>query len=336
MNKPTSKTVSVVLATHNGAQYVEEQIKSIAAQTLAPLELIISDDASTDNTLQIIQDVLAQCHFSTKIIRNEKALGFRDNFLKACLLARGDFIAFSDQDDVWRPTKLETCSQFFEDRTVSLIAHAATLIDNASNPIGMFRQGITNTTVKPPLSYDPWDTFWGFSMVFRREIIELVDIQDRIIDYIVPSERLAHDRWVMLLGQMVGATAEIKDPLVGYRQHATNLFGSQRRKHSAFDLRRRSEIYIDATSQMLDVVAKMPTDTNESFPLFDKDRCHRFLSSALLQLTRRHTIYESASTSTAFRQIWACLSQGSYRNVHDGSMRWKSLMRDAKFAALGA
>ena len=338
MSKSTSKTVSVVLAAHNGAKYIEEQIRSIAVQTLPPFELIISDDASTDNTLQIVQDVLSECDFTVKTIRNERALGFRDNFLQACLLAQGDFIAFCDQDDVWHPTKLEKCSEFFEDKSVSLIVHAARLIDDNSNQIGMFRQGITNTTIKPPLSYDPWGTFWGFSMVFRRELIELIDIRDRFIDYIVPSELIAHDRWVMLLGQMVGAIAEIEDPLVNYRQHANNLFGegSRTRKRPPVDIRKRSETYIKATSQMIGVASKIPTDANESFPLFDKDRCLQFLGSALLQLTRRHSIYESTSKSTAFRQIWECLSEGSYRGVHDGTIRWKSLLRDVKFAALGA
>src|SRR5882672_7797772 len=140
MSKCSSKTVSVVLAAHNGAKYIEEQIGSIAVQTLAPFELIVSDDASTDNTLQVIQNVLSECDFAVKTIRNETALGFRDNFLQACLLAQGDFIAFCDQDDIWHPTKLEKCSEFFEDKRVSLIVHAARLIDENSNQIGMFRQ----------------------------------------------------------------------------------------------------------------------------------------------------------------------------------------------------
>ena len=219
MGKATSKTVSVVLATHNGASYIEEQVRSISNQTLTPLELIVSDDASSDNSLQIVEDVLADCDFTVKINRNVRPLGFRDNFLQASLLAQGDFIAFCDQDDVWHPTKLEKCSEFFENKNISLIVHAAQLIDNDTNRIGMFRQGIEDTRVRAPLSYDPWGTFWGFSMVFRRELLKLVSINDRFIDYIVPSELIAHDRWIMLLGQMVGATAEIKDPLVDYRQH---------------------------------------------------------------------------------------------------------------------
>lgn len=339
MSKPTSKTVSVVLATHNGARHIEEQIRSIAAQTLAPSELIVSDDASSDNTIQIVQDIVSDAGLTnkTRVIRNRKALGFRDNFLRACLLAQGDFIAFCDQDDVWRPTKLERCSEYFEDKRVSLIVHAAELIDDDSNHIGMFRQGIRDTTIKSPLSYDPWDTFWGFSIVFRRKLIELIDINERFIDYIVPSEKIAHDRWVTLLGQMVGATAEISEPLVNYRQHSNNLFGDgfHKKKISAVDIRKRSEDYIKATSQMASVLSKIPIEANDSFPLFDKDRCQQFVNSALLQLRSRHRIYESSTRSSAFRRVWECLSDGYYRNVHNGSMRWWSLARDVKFAALG-
>jgi len=100
MGKATSKTVSGVLATHNGASYIEEQIRSISNQTLTPLELIVSDDASSDNSLQIVEDVLADCDFTIKINRNVKPLGFRDNLQQASLLAQADFIAFCDQDDV--------------------------------------------------------------------------------------------------------------------------------------------------------------------------------------------------------------------------------------------
>lgn len=336
MGKATSKTVSVVLATHNGASYIEEQVRSISNQTLTPLELIVSDDASSDNSLQIVEDVLADCDFTIKIKRNVKPLGFRDNFLQASLLAQGDFIAFCDQDDVWHPTKLEKCSEFFENKNISLIVHAAQLIDNDSNRIGMFRQGIEDTRVRAPLSYDPWGTFWGFSMVFRRELLKLVSINDRFIDYIEPGELIAHDRWIMLLGQMVGATAEIKDPLVDYRQHSSNLFGagSMKKSNASFDLEKRSEDYIRATSQMISVLDKISPDASRSFPLFDKDKCRKFLESALLQLKSRHRIYESSTRSGAIHHLWECFSANNYRSVHDGSMRWRSLMRDAQFAVL--
>jgi glycosyltransferase involved in cell wall biosynthesis len=64
MGKATSKTVSVVLATHNGTSYIEEQVRSIFYQTVTPVELIVSDDASSDNSLQIVEDVLADCDFT--------------------------------------------------------------------------------------------------------------------------------------------------------------------------------------------------------------------------------------------------------------------------------
>jgi glycosyltransferase involved in cell wall biosynthesis len=319
---------------HNGERYIEEQLKSILHQTLAPLEIIISDDASSDASMQIVQKVLADCDFVVKIIRNEQPLGFRQNFLQASLLAQGDFIAFCDQDDVWHPTKLAKCSEFFFDQNVSLIVHAAQLIDAASNRIGTFCQGIRNTRIRRPLSYDPWGTFWGFSMVFRRELLELVNINDRFIDYIAPSELIAHDRWIMLLGQMVGATVEIKDELVDYRQHANNLFGATR-GGSNLSLCKRSEVYIRATSQMIQVLESISPDARKKFPLFDKNCCRKFLESALLQLEARHKIYDSSTRSEAIQKLWACFSAKSYRSVHDGTIRWRSLMRDTRFAVMG-
>jgi glycosyltransferase involved in cell wall biosynthesis len=333
MNKRARKSVSVVLATYNGAKYLEQQMNSIANQTLAPLELIVSDDGSIDNTLEIVERLSAGFRFPVRVNCNPAPLGFRDNFLQASLLADGDFVAFCDQDDIWHPTKLEKCSEFFEDRNVSLIVHAARLIDETSEPIAMFRQGIETTRLRAPLSYDPWSTFWGFSMVFRRELLRLVSIRERFIDYIVPSEQIAHDRWIMLLGQMVGSTVEIKDALVDYRQHSNNLFGATSRRGPE-SIESRSAVYIEATSQMISVLERVAVDAVTIFPLFDKLKCRLFLESALEQLKSRHKIYESPTRAEAVRHLWECLSTQNYRSVNDGSMRWFSLIRDAQFAIL--
>ncbi len=208
------------------------------------------------------------------------------------------------------------------------------LLTKNSNRIGMFLQGIEDTRIRPPLSYDPWETFWGFSMVFRRELLHLVSINDRFIDYIVPSELIAHDRWIMLLGQMVGSTAEIKDPLVDYRQHSSNLFGASSRKKNSADIEKRSADYIQATSQMISVLDKVSPDASMTFPLFDKEKCRRFLESALLQLECRHRIYESSTRSGSIHRLWECFSTRNYRSVHNGRMRWRSLIRDAQYAVL--
>ena len=100
------KTVSVVMCTYNGAQYIREQLDSIVGQTYPIHELIIQDDGSTDETVAIIKEYQAKYPFIKSYI-NEHNLGFNLNFKSAIMKATGDYVAISDQDDVWFPEKIE-------------------------------------------------------------------------------------------------------------------------------------------------------------------------------------------------------------------------------------
>ena len=336
MKIPSQKTVSVVLATHNGSKYIRTQIASLFNQTLLPHELIVADDASSDETLAIIRDMTKQAPFNIKIICRKRPLGYRENFLQASLTAEGDFIAFCDQDDIWHPTKLEQCSKFFLNTNVSMIVHAAILIDHNSRNIGIFRQGINETAIRPPLCYDPWSTFWGFSIVFRRELLTLASITSRFIDYIVKDELIAHDRWITFLAQMVGSTAEIMNLLVEYRQHDSNLCGAgiRRAAPARQDLRHRTENYLLATQRMIKIVQEFPKETSSIFPEFNKTQCLSYLNRALNHLLYRERIYQSRTRLASLTSWYRCYNEGYYREVHGSNMRWKSVARDAKFAIL--
>ena len=100
------KTVSVVMCTYNGAKYLREQLDSIISQTYPIYELIIQDDCSTDGTVAIIKEYIENYSF-IKLYVNEHNLGFNQNFKSAAMKATGDYVAISDQDDVWLPNKLE-------------------------------------------------------------------------------------------------------------------------------------------------------------------------------------------------------------------------------------
>ena len=92
--------VSVVMCTYNGSRFVAEQIDSICRQTFPQLQIIIVDDASSDNTYEIVKQY-ADKDERIQSYRNDTNLGFNLNFNKACKLATGDFIAIADQDDIW-------------------------------------------------------------------------------------------------------------------------------------------------------------------------------------------------------------------------------------------
>jgi len=110
----TEKKISVVLCTYNGAKFLKEQLDSIVAQTLQPYELIAQDDGSTDETIDILQDY-AKKYPLIKVYRNEKGRGINNNFFSAIRRATGDFIAISDQDDIWMTDKFETMMEAIGD-----------------------------------------------------------------------------------------------------------------------------------------------------------------------------------------------------------------------------
>lgn len=102
----TLKKVSVVMCTYNGEQYIQEQLDSILAQTYPLYEIIIQDDGSTDSTCQILQQYQSQYPI-IHLTHNTGIHGVNNNFFSALRLASGDYIAISDQDDIWMPSKIE-------------------------------------------------------------------------------------------------------------------------------------------------------------------------------------------------------------------------------------
>ena len=98
--------VSVVLCTYNGEKFLYPQIDSIIAQTYPNLEIIIVDDASSDNTPFILEEY-SRKDSRVKYHINSANIGYNKNFEKAFSLASADYIAISDQDDIWESNKIE-------------------------------------------------------------------------------------------------------------------------------------------------------------------------------------------------------------------------------------
>lgn len=110
-------TISVVMATYNGAQFIEEQLDTIREQTKAVDELIICDDGSTDNTVEIAQNYISDYGLEEKwhVYRNPENLGYADNFYHAATFATGDLLFFADQDDRWNADKIQIMEKIMEE-----------------------------------------------------------------------------------------------------------------------------------------------------------------------------------------------------------------------------
>src|SRR5689334_3167479 len=103
--------ISVCLATYNGADFVVEQLESILCQLGPDDEVVVSDDSSTDGT---VERIVGLGDRRVTVHRNETNLGYSKNFENALRLSTGDVVFVADQDDVWLPDKVATMVQALE------------------------------------------------------------------------------------------------------------------------------------------------------------------------------------------------------------------------------
>lgn len=199
--------ISVALCTYNGGRFLREQLESLRSQTLLPSEIQVGDDGSTDDTLAIIEEFRRSAPFPVHVTINEQRLGYGENFIQTARRCSGAWIAFCDQDDIWKPHKLQRCAQEIGKR-VSLVAHDA---DGNSLKLHAEKRN-------PPLSLSPRWFCLGFCQLFDRRILEFP--RQALPWASVPD---AHDVWVSFIAGMSGTIVWLDEPLAIYRRHETNL-----------------------------------------------------------------------------------------------------------------
>lgn len=222
-----NKRISVALCTYNGAQYVEEQLESIARQSRLPDELVICDDVSKDETVRIVERLAPKLPFNVHVVVNARNLGTSKNFEQAVTRCSGDLIALADQDDVWAPWKLACLEQAFAgDPTVGCAFSNAEVTDKHLGSLG----------------YDVWDVA-GFSeseredvnagrafrIMLRHNVVTGATMAFRAVlrKWLLPIPDVwGHDEWIAMLLSATQRLVAIDKPLIKYRQHEQNQIGA--------------------------------------------------------------------------------------------------------------
>jgi glycosyltransferase involved in cell wall biosynthesis len=207
--------VSVVMATYNGGKYLREQLASIYAQTYKNIEIIVCDDCSTDNTINILRE-FSQDHGLTYHL-NATNLGLVKNYEKALSLSKGDYVALADQDDIWYQGKIELLLNNIG--SCSLIHSAVHVIDGKGNPHGdafVVAEYSRDHTDKVNFS-DFLETAWvlGCTSLIERSLIE------KCLPF--PEGVMFHDWWLTMAAIKLGHGIKyIHEPTIKYRQHGEN------------------------------------------------------------------------------------------------------------------
>jgi glycosyltransferase involved in cell wall biosynthesis len=230
--------VSVAMCTHNGESFIEEQIESICKQDLPPWEVIISDDASTDRSIQIAEEVFARFPPVTfggarapslKILKNARPLRVTKNFEQAVLACSGDLIALCDQDDKWHQEKLAVMRAEFERRPELLLLHTdARLIDAAGLDL---KESLFEGVEARSFELDWVHQGRALDAFMRRNLATgaTTMIRRTLLPYALPfPPEWLHDEWLAVIAAVVGRVDLLERELIEYRQHATNQVGARR------------------------------------------------------------------------------------------------------------
>lgn len=219
-----SVLVSILLPTYNGANYIKEFLESIKRQDYRPIELIISDDNSTDNTLSIIKHWIHKngVDIHTRLIVGKKNLGLSGNFSRMRHHISGNYIFIADQDDIWEANKITEQVNYLNKNTDCIMCICdRSIIDSKGKTLCRSEASFYNRKKK--------------KMKFNQIICEpsiyaanCMALRNKYLDNIfsVPEKIVEHDTYMTIIASYYGDIGFLQKPLIRYRIHNNNLSGS--------------------------------------------------------------------------------------------------------------
>ena len=200
--------ISVCIPTYNGSKYIKAQLESILVQLGQDDEVVISDDSSDDDTINIIESI---ADGRIKVLKDNCYASPIFNLENALKYASGDYIFLSDQDDLWVDGKVTTMLSAL--KTHSTVVSDCVIVDECGATIessfyeinkskaGFFNNLFTNS-------------YLGCCMAFDKEMLK------NILPF--PRRIAMHDIWIGLISELLGNPVFIKEKLVHYRRHSEN------------------------------------------------------------------------------------------------------------------
>jgi len=196
------------MATYNGEKYICAQLGSILKQLSENDEVVISDDSSTDRTLEVIKSFKDK---RIQLYEHNHFLSPTWNFENALKRASGDIIFLSDQDDIWLHNKVEVMAKLLlsYDLVVSdcvVVNEAGEVIADSFFKLRGSKPGLLSNLIK--------NSFLGCCVAFNRKIMQ------KALPF--PKNIPMHDMWIGMIGELFGKTYFCEEKLVKYRRHDNN------------------------------------------------------------------------------------------------------------------
>lgn len=311
------------MCTHNGELFLQEQLESIAMQTVLPNEVIISNDNSTDATLSILREFQKKSPLNIKIFQNTPKLSSTKNFEKAISLCKENIIVLSDQDDVWLPYKLEKIINVFKKNPkIGYVFSDALIVNEELQSYGytMWKRISFTSHQRKDFKYRnqlgvllKHNVVTGATMAFRKELRKLI----------IPfPEQWIHDAWIALLlcaAQQKGAL--IEEILIKYRQHPNQVIGTKKLTFARqIQKAHHSELnYFETLSKNFEDILNRLILTNKL-----KENNRLLINSKIEHLKARQEIHRVQHWKRVY-WIFKELLNNRYQRFSNG---WKSAAKD--------
>ena len=214
------RSISVAIASYNGATYLYDQLLSIKNQTVPVDHIVISDDNSTDDTVKISQAFRSEFDGLLTILENRTTCGCKANFDAAISACNGNYIFIADQDDIWARDKVETVVEAFESTQLKFIIHDVTVFSGSRILAESKIQNFLNANI----SLDNY--VQGSASAIHSDFKKLV--------LPIPKYALAHDNWINDLACLTNEKFIITRSLMYYRRHSLNISNSALNNFSVF------------------------------------------------------------------------------------------------------
>jgi glycosyltransferase, family 2 len=217
--------IEILLATYNGEKYVGEQIDSIINQTYRNWILLIRDDNSKDNTLEILKEYEKKDN-RIKVIEDKKGnLGFVKNFEELLNNSKEDWVMFSDQDDYWLENKIEKYVAILNTSSEDILKKPMLIHSNSficDDNLEIIKDEFINSKIANKYNED--DFYFAYFVQGSTVLINRA-----IIDLALPFSKnvTVHDRYFHLLAEFFGKRIFINESLIKYRQHSNNKIGAK-------------------------------------------------------------------------------------------------------------
>ena len=198
--------ISVCIATYNGAKYIGEQLASILKQLSAEDEVVVSDDGSTDGTIDIVRSLNDR---RIRIVDGPRRHSPTLNFERALRNAKGEYVFLADQDDVWLEGKVRRCVE--ELQKCDCVVSDARVTDSCLNTTSESLFKLMHVK-RGRLSNLLWrNGYTGCCMAFKREVLS------KALPF--PTDIPMHDIWIGNVAAFCGRLRFIDDRLLLFRRH---------------------------------------------------------------------------------------------------------------------